>query len=106
MILKSQVILVLALLITGCAAPMSKDGLQVREIQRDGTNSCKFISVVEASGGFIYSSLPEAKRDMLNKLRNEVAQLGGNALVITTSVVEKGFSTPFAQADAYKCPAN
>lgn len=91
-------------LLSGCAAPITKEGYQVREIQHDWATTCKFIGIVEVSGGLIYSSLPEAKHDMLNKLRNETARLGGNAFATNDRVVEKGFSEPFAQADAYKCP--
>lgn len=98
--------LILSLSLIGCAVAITKEGSQVREIQHDWATKCKFLGVIEVSGGLIYSSLPEAKRDMLNKMRNETARLGGNAFAITASVAEKGFSEPFAQADAYNCPVN
>lgn len=85
---------------------MSKGGAQVRQIQYGLAEGCKFIGVVEREGGLVYSSRPEAKRDMLNKIRNETARLGGNAFAITTVEVERGFSLPFAQADAYLCTKN
>lgn len=93
------------LLLAGCAAaPISTNGSQVRQIQPDGSSPCKFLGVVDVSGGLFYSSLAEAKRDMLAKLRNETANLKGNAYVLTALVVDRGISLPFAQGDAYKCP--
>lgn len=96
--------LLLASLVGCSATPISSTGLQVRQIQPNDSSTCKFIRVVEVSGGMFYSSLPEAQRDMLAKIRNEVAVLGGDAYVATAVVVERGVSLPFAQADAYKCP--
>ena len=94
-----------ALTIIGCSAvPISDKGMKVRQIQANDSSTCKFIRVVEVSGGMFYSSIPEAKRDMLAKIRNEVADINGNAYVSTAIIVEHGVSLPFAQADAYKCP--
>jgi hypothetical protein len=96
---------VLILLLAGCTASanLSSAGSQVREIQRDWATSCTFLEVIEVQGGLTYTSLAAAKRDMLNKLRNKTAELKGNSIVITSIVVDRGFSLPFAQADAYKC---
>jgi hypothetical protein len=82
---------------------MTKGGSQVRQIQYGLADGCKFVGIVETEGGLFYSSKLEAKRDMLNQIRNETARLGGNAFAITTIEVERGFSLPFAQADAYLC---
>jgi hypothetical protein len=96
---------IIALALIGCSAvPITKDGAQVRQIQHNDASPCKFIRVIDVSGGMFYSSLPEAKRDMLAKLRNETASANGNAFAITAIVAERGVSKPFAQADAYKCP--
>jgi len=94
-------------LLAACTSvtPVSTEGAQVRQIQPPEANSpCKFLGVMEVSGGLVYSSLPEAKRDMLAKIRNETARRGGNAYVLTTLVVERGANLPFAQGDAYTCP--
>ncbi|SCX58919.1 DUF4156 domain-containing protein [Nitrosospira sp. Nsp1] len=92
------------LLLTSCAAQITEEGLQVRQLQNRLSEGCEFIGIVQTEGGLFYSSKPEATRDMLNKVRNETANLGGNAFTITTVEVERGFSLPFAQADAYICP--
>ena len=94
-----------AVALGGCAAaPITPAGGQVRQIQPEGATPCKFIGVVEVQGGFFYSSLTEARRDMLAKLRNETALVKGNAYTVTAIVAERGISLPFAQGDAYLCP--
>ena len=102
--MKTIALLLLIGLLAGCATPLATKATQVRQIQPEANSSCKFLGVMEVSGGLFYSSLPEAKRDMLAKIRNETARLGGNAYVLTTLVTERGFSYPFAQGDAYECP--
>ncbi|MBJ7312302.1 hypothetical protein ACFOLJ_19545 [Rugamonas sp. CCM 8940] len=98
-------IFVIAALLAGCSAvPITQEGMLVRQIQPNDSTTCKFIRVVEVSGGMFYSSVAEGRRDMLAKVRNEVAALNGNAYVPTAVVAEHGISLPYAQADAYKCP--
>jgi len=102
---KSVALLVLLELLVACeATPLAADAKQVRQIQPEANSPCKFLGPVEVSGGLFYSSLPEAKRDMLAKIRNETAHLGGNAYVLTLLVAERGFSLPLAHGDAYACP--
>ncbi len=99
------VISLFVIFLAGCSAvSITNEGLHVRQIQPNDATICSFLSVIEVSGGLFYSSQTEAKRDMLAKIRNQVAGINGNAYVITSIVVERGFSLPFAQADAYKCP--
>lgn len=95
---------VAAALLTSCAAPVTTGGSSVRQIAPDAKSGCKFLAAIEVTGGLVYSSATEARRDMLNKVRNETARLGGNAYALTEVVVERGFSLPFAQADVYVCP--
>ena len=92
-------------LLASCAAPLTTEATQVRQIQPpEASSACKFLGVMEVSGGLVYSSVAEGKRDMLAKIRNETARRGGNAYVLTTLVADHGFSLPFAQGDAYRCP--
>ncbi|MGO4395270.1 DUF4156 domain-containing protein [Variovorax sp. M-6] len=102
--MKAIALLVLINLLVACATPLAPEATQVRQIQPEANSPCKFLGAMEVSGSFVYSSLPEAKRDMLAKIRNETARLGGNAYVLTLLAVERGFSLPLAQGDAYKCP--
>lgn len=77
---ESHALLVLLDLLVACSAtPLATEATQVRQIQPEANSPCKFMGVMEVSGGLFYSNLPEAKRDMLAKIRNETARLGGNA---------------------------
>ena len=95
--------LVITVGLTSCAVPVTDEGMQVREIAHGATEGCKFRGMVEAHGVLFYTGKPEAKRDVLNKIRNETANLGGNAVALTTVEVEGAFSLLYAQADAYIC---
>ena len=96
---------VLATLLAACfAAPLTPEAAHVRQLQPTATSPCKYLGVVEVSGYLFYSSLPEAQRDMLAKLRNETARRGGNAYALTALFVERGFNLPSAHGDAYSCP--
>ena len=97
-------ILVAAFALAGCAAPLTAAGSKVRQIQVAGQTNCKFLGIAEVTGSLVYSSVTEGRRDMLAQLRNKVASMGGNALVASSIDVDRGFSLPSAQADAYHCP--
>lgn len=101
--MRSAIVLAAAFL-AGCATPLITGGDQVRQITADGKTGCQFVRMVEVEGGLIYSSRTEAERDMLSRLRNATITAGGNAFSPNRIVVERGFSLPFAQADAYRCP--
>lgn len=94
----------MVMMMAGCATPISPAGLQVRQIQPTGTTECKFLGIVDVTGQLVYSSVTEGRRDMLAQLRNKAAAMGGNAFVPTAVDVDRGFSLPMAQADAYSCP--
>jgi hypothetical protein len=91
-------------LLAGCAAPIQTGAERVRQIDPQAAAGCKHLRLVEVEGGLFYSSTTEARRDMLNKLRNATLAAGGNAFAAREIVVERGFSLPFGQADAYNCP--
>ena len=85
--------------------PLVNKATHVRQVEAPAASGpSKFSGVMEVSGGMFYSSLPEARRDMIAKARNETVKRGGNAYVLATVTAERGFSLPFAQGDAYKCP--
>ena len=71
-----------------------------REIQPDWGTKCEFLGVIDASEGSGWD-IADDRRGALNKIRNQVADLGGNAFVISLST-SNGFRT-LIQADAYKC---
>lgn len=99
--------MITVILLLGCAVPITKEGRSVRQIHPTGKTvgemGCKFLGVVEITGGGFYSSRPEARGDMLHKVRNEVARLGGDSYTLTAVDVSGLFSLPMAEADAYNC---
>ena len=80
---------------------MTEGGSQVRQILPEAITPCDFIAVVQGSENFGWTTVGD-RVSALNKVRNQVAELGGNAYVLTeTSSDGIGTST---QADAYRCP--
>jgi len=88
------------LLLAGCAAQLTQKGRMVRQIQPDWATECEFLGVIDASEGSGWD-IPDDRRGALNKIRNRVAEMGGNAFVISQST-SNDFRT-LIQADAYKC---
>jgi hypothetical protein len=87
-----------ALLIAVClisrAVPVTDEGMQVREIAHAATESCKFRGMVDAHGKLFFTGKSEAKRDVLNKIRNGTVNLSSNASPLTTVEVEWDFNLP------------
>jgi len=104
--MKALALLVPLSLLAGCATPIDPAAQQVRQIAPPAANDpCRFLGVVDIVGNINYWSVAEAKRDMLARVRNEVAKRGGNAYVPTATIVHgMSLSPASAQADAYACP--
>lgn len=94
-------IVVVALVLTGCATNLSQLGATVRQIQPDWATRCRFLGVVEASEGRGWD-VQDDQRGALNQIRNKVATLGGNAYALSERS-SSGIRT-FVQVDAYSCP--
>ena len=93
--------LVILGLVSGCSTPMTQEGSQVRQIRAEAVTPCKFISVVQGTNNFAWTMSGD-RAYALNKIRNQIAELGGNAYVLTqTNTDEWGTNT---QVDAYNCP--
>lgn len=95
------ILLFCALSLVACAAQLTSEGRMVREIQPDWSTKCKFLGVLDASEGNGWD-VPDDRRGALNSIRNQVAQLGGNAFVVSQGT-SNGIRT-LIQADAYSCP--
>ena len=93
--------IVAVLILSGCAAQLTQRGRMVRQIQPDWATGCEFLGVIDASEGNGWD-VADDRRGALNRIRNQVADMGGNAFVISQST-SNGFRT-LIQADAYKCP--
>ena len=91
---------VVVLSLSGCAAQLTQQGRMVREVQPDWSTKCEFLGVIDASEGNGWD-IADDRRGALNRIRNQVADLGGNAFVVNQST-SNDFRT-LIQADAYKC---
>ncbi len=91
-------------LLTGCTTvliPLTAEGKFVRQIPPEMISPCEFLGVVEEEE--IGSWEPVANwRNVLNKIRNTVAEMGGNSYVfLQTTTMGNHANT---QVDAYRCP--
>jgi hypothetical protein len=97
---KASICFILSIVLFGCAAQLTEEGRMVRQIITAQSEECEFLGVVEASekSGLEMSDLHTGA---FNRLRNEIARLGGNAYVHT---ITASSARTKVQADAYKCP--
>jgi hypothetical protein len=86
----------IALLMCGCVAksPLTPEGRMVRQIQPDWANRGTFLGSVQVQA--------DCEQRLLNRLRNKIAEMGGNAYVINDRSAGKWFMR--LDADAYKIP--
>lgn len=84
------VIIVLALIVSGCslAPKLTKEGAQIKNVEKYTLNKCKELKVVEGYGAWEYGPLKAADVD----IRNKVAAAGGNAMHVIqkTAAQRKG----------------
>lgn len=99
------VLLMVPLVLAACATPLTDRGGLVRELP-SGTYAqqidCSFLRVIEAAEG---SGLDvgDDRRGALNQIRNQAADIGANAFVVTLDT-STGLQTT-VQAEAYHCPS-
>ena len=93
--------LLFALSLTACATGMSTAGSQVRDLTGQDVRTCKFIEVVESFE--IWGDLGSytTNRSAINKLRNKVSDVGGNAFVVDS--FNASITHNVIQAEALKC---
>jgi hypothetical protein len=97
-----QIIVCLAVLVVaGCSTELTSQAQFVRQIPAETKSKCKFLGPVSAMELFGLSTAHDAT-SALNKVRNEVANRGGNAFV-QNSLTSNPDGTS-VQADAYLCP--
>ncbi len=97
------------LLLTGCTTihqiPLTAEGKFVRQILPEMISPCEFLGVVEEEGerGGGY---PEGRlwREVLNKVRNTVAEMSGNSYVLLNQNTPIYNYHVITQVDAYRCP--
>lgn len=95
-------ILCLILFLAGCATELTPEGRMVRQIDPDWATKCKFLGVIEEKEESGWS-IADNRLGAMNKIRNRVAKVGGNAFA-PTIISRIGGNGTIIQADAYKCP--
>jgi uncharacterized protein YbjQ (UPF0145 family) len=90
----------LASLLSGCVTELTSNGSKVAEMSGRDIGQCQHLGVIDASEGMTWS-MADDRRSALNKIRNEVGELGGNAFVINDRFTTAAVTS--IQADAYRC---
>jgi hypothetical protein len=109
------VILLLSSLITGCATQLTVEGQRVKLVTANQKEKCDSLDIITSSDN-LGAGAGSMRRNALNKARNEVAELGGNAMMIISNSNDSnglaaygngmyGSSTEaVVQVEALKCP--
>ena len=99
---KLILIVALALVFTGCASEkLTQKASQVRSISVEQTADCTFVG---SASGKMASGWTSGANSLgsLNEVKNQIAEMGGNAYVLTMS--HSGDYGSSANADGYHCP--
>jgi hypothetical protein len=102
---KPVLLLTLSLLASCSSVPLTTEARRVREIQPDWANSCKLITTEEVNNTSFGAHPGICAQRAQDSMRNRVAELGGNAYVVTyrsVSLCLVGGTT--ISFEAYKCP--
>ncbi len=104
-VLKLAIAAVLFSMLMGCMAPVNLTGAGtfVRQIPPESTSPCEFLGVVEEEERFSLTEV-DGRRNVLNKIRNTVAEMGGNSYVPTLTTTSAGGGYTNMQVDGYLCP--
>lgn len=92
--------LALPFILAACSTELTQSGKEVRQISAQTSNSCHFLGPVTGSESWGIDEAMDTT-SAYNKVRNSVAQLGGNAFVQSSSSTSS--ATTVVQADAYRC---
>ena len=86
--------------LAACSTELSQEGQAVRQISLESSNSCQCLGPVTGAESM---GLDEAMdvTSAYNKVRNAVAQMGGNAFVVSST--STSIASTVVQGDAYNC---
>ncbi len=76
-------------------------GARIREIRSDDASECRYLGAVENSDRSGWS-MSDDELGAMAAIRRRVAEMGGNAFVITHG--KSNSYSPDVQADVYRCP--
>ncbi|MFC3530203.1 DUF4156 domain-containing protein [Paracoccus mangrovi] len=88
------------LILSACSTQLSQSGKKVRQISLHAADNCQFIGSVTGSESMGIDEAMDVG-SAFNKVRNAVAQMGGDAFVV--SATSTSISSTVVQADAYRC---
>ncbi|SEW47142.1 protein of unknown function [Cognatiyoonia koreensis] len=87
--------------IAACSAEISPEAQLVRQVTPQMTEQCQFLGPVSGTE-LLGLTVADDANSALNKLRNETANRGGNAFVLSNTT--SSLDGSIAQGDAYSCP--
>ena len=103
-VLKWAIATVLFSMLMGCTTvliPLTAEGKFVRQIPPEMISPCKFLVVVEEEESGSWTPV-DNWRNVLNKIRNTVAKMGGNSYVLIQTTTSANYTN--TQVEAYRCP--
>lgn len=86
--------------LAACSTELSQEGRYVRQISLHKADTCKFLGPVTGSESMGIDEAMDTT-SAFNKMRNAVAQNGGNAFVVSSSSTT--YASTVVQVDAYRC---
>ena len=92
--------------LSACVAALTPEGAQVRVVSKEMAVVCQSLGRVEGSGALRARGLDSKERNSFNSVRNRVAALGGNAMVIQVRdrLTHQGRGPSYVtRVDALKC---
>ena len=90
-------ILTSTLFFTSCTVRLTPKGAAVRVIDSTFAKECRYI------GAFSSTTGSGSQNKVLNHLKNQIAQAGGNAFVVSAESSSSFYQRYSIAADAYKC---
>ena len=88
------------LTLAACSTELTQEGKSVRQISLQSANACQFLGPVTGSESMGIDVAMDVTSSY-NTVRNSVAQMGGNAFVV--SLTSTSAASTVVQADAYRC---
>ncbi|WP_190285434.1 hypothetical protein [Mameliella alba] len=96
----SYSIMIAAAFVSACSTELTTQAVSVRQISLAGAENCTFLGPVSGAEFFGLTVAGDAQ-SALNKVRNSVAEIGGNAFVLTQTISDDAGTV--SHADAYSC---
>ena len=91
------IMFLISVLLQGCAVSLNEHGKRVALVDDKERNSCNFLAVVTGVNSLGYNTAHDAEGAM-NEVRNNAAQIGGNAIKMIDIDVTPFSTTAVAEA--------